>query len=71
MIISFIAGMVFMVVLAQTLMIANRDTTGTSREPAASEDQNSITPAIMPGDDYLPDEDIYGLVYASPGREVM
>jgi hypothetical protein len=65
MIFAFIAGMVFTAVLAQTLVAAN---TGM---PAPSGDHDSLTPPAVPDDGYLVKGDIYGLVYACPGREAM
>ena len=68
---AFIAGIVFMAVLAQTLMAVNKDFPGIKFEPASSGDHDSLTPAPMPDDNYLSDKNLYGLVFACPGREAM
>jgi hypothetical protein len=62
---AFIAGMVFTAVLAQTLAAAN------TLFPASSGDHDSLIPGTIPTDGYLVKKNIYGLVYACPGREAM
>jgi hypothetical protein len=65
MVLAFIAGIVFTAVLAQTLVAAN------TVFPASSGDHDSLTPGTIPDDGYLVKRNIYGLVYACPGREAM
>jgi len=72
MIIAFIAGMVFMAVLAQTMMTAaNKDFSGTRQLPASSGERDSLTPAPIQDDNYLLDSDIYALVYTCPEWKAM
>lgn len=65
MIFAFIAGMVFTAVLVQALVAVN------TVLPASPGHHDSLTPATIPDDGYLVKKNIYGLVYACPGREAM
>jgi|WetSurMetagenome_2_1015567.scaffolds.fasta_scaffold946382_2 hypothetical protein len=71
MIIAFIAGMVFMAALAQTMMTANKDFSGTRQLPASSGEPDSLTPAPIPDDNYLLDSHVYALVYTCPEWKAM
>jgi hypothetical protein len=71
MIIAFIAGVVFMAALAQTLAAANRDYPGFKTEPASSGEHDSLAPAPMPDDNYPSDTSLYGLVYGCLTQEAM
>ena len=71
MIIAFIAGMVFTAALAQTMMTANKDYSGTRQLPASSGERDSLTPAPMPDDNYLLDSDLYALAYTCPEWKAM
>ncbi len=63
-ILAFIAGIVFTAVLAQTLVAVNT-------APASPGDHDTLTPGTIPDNGYLVKRNIYGLVYACPGRAAM
>jgi hypothetical protein len=71
MVFTFIAGMVFAVVLAQTMVAANRDFPGTNYNPVSPGYQDSLTPSPMPDDNCPLDKNLYVLVYACPWREAI
>jgi hypothetical protein len=71
MIVAFIAGIIFAAVLAQTVMMENKDFSGTRQLPASSGEQDSLTPALIPDDNYLQDFNLYALAYTSPEWKAM
>jgi hypothetical protein len=70
MMLAFIAGMVFTVVLVQTIVTVNAVSPGFKHgpvTPASSGDHDSLVPDTVPDIGYIAHEYIGGLVHARPG----
>jgi hypothetical protein len=73
-VLAFISGMVFTIVLVQTVAAVPTVTGGSDHGPvvpASDGDHDSLTPGIIPDSGYLVYPGQYGLVHACPGREAM
>jgi hypothetical protein len=69
MLISFIAGLMFTAALAQYMGAASSNIPGSIDLPGTSQDEDFITPAPTPEDDYLINSYFYRLVYTCPQGE--
>jgi hypothetical protein len=71
-ILAFVAGMVFAVALAQTVVAAHQVAPGFQPgpvTPASSGDHDPPVPGTIPDTGYMVQKNTYGLVYICPGRK--
>jgi hypothetical protein len=68
---AFIAGMVFIAVLVQTLSAVNSTYPGIRHLPGSSGGRDSPASVPAPDDNYYPDADAYRMVFTCTGPEGM